>query len=63
MKPIDPGQGEAPARILLRRTPDGLWIVRDEMDRRGGRFHDRRAALRFASREFGPAARIIDAAR
>ncbi len=65
MRPINPSQVEAltrtPAadRVHVRPTPSGLWIVRDEMDRRGGRFQDRKSALRFARREFGPAARIF----
>ncbi len=37
----------------------GNWIVRDEMDSRGGLFTNRKVALKFARREFGPDTQII----
>ena len=65
VKPINPSTAEgltrAPRtdRVHVRRTTSGLWTVRDELDRRGGLFQDLKSALRFARREFGPAARIV----
>lgn len=47
------------ARAHLRECPSGAWIVHDEADRRGGRFADRRSALKFAKREFGANTHII----
>lgn len=49
----------APDRIHVSETPKGAWIVRDEADRRGGFFQDRRAAYRFIRDEFGRDAEII----
>ena len=47
------------ARAHLRECPSGSWRVHDDADRRGGLFADRRSALKFARREFGPNTQII----
>lgn len=49
----------AEIHVLVRVTPSGAWIVHDEIERRGGRFRDRHAALRFIRREFGLRTRVI----
>lgn len=49
----------APDRIHVSETSKGTWIVRDEADRRGGFFQDRRAAFRFIRDEFGRNAEIV----
>jgi hypothetical protein len=43
-------------RILI--APSGAWLVRDDLDHRGGRFRNRASALRFIRREFGFDARL-----
>jgi len=47
------------ARLYLRETPLGRWVVRDEHDRCGGTFVTQVAALKFVRSEFGANARII----
>lgn len=49
----------APDRIHVSETPKGGWFVRDEADRRGGFFQDRRSAFRFIRDEFGQNAEIV----
>jgi hypothetical protein len=46
------------ARLHMRQTRQGTWMVRDEDDRRGGSFVTREAALKFIRREFGAGAEI-----
>jgi hypothetical protein len=38
---------------LLLRSPSGIWIVRDESNRRGGYFRDRASARAFIRSELG----------
>jgi hypothetical protein len=47
------------ARITLRETAAGAWIVRDEEDRHGGRFVTRKDAMRYIRTQFGPDAEIV----
>jgi hypothetical protein len=49
----------ASARLHLRETRSGAWIVRDEGNRRGGSFFTLAAALKFIRTEFGAGAQII----
>ena len=49
--------------VHLRETGSGHWIVHDEMNRKGGRFVDRRAAMNFIRRELGLRARAVSAAQ
>jgi len=49
------------ARLYLRESPLGRWIVRDEHDRCGGIFSTQEAALKFVRSEFGANAQIITA--
>jgi hypothetical protein len=39
--------------IHVHEVENGIWIVHDELDRKGGCFRDRAAALRFVDDEFG----------
>jgi hypothetical protein len=45
--------------VHLRETRNGHWIIRNENDRKGGRFADRRAAMNFIRRELGLRARPV----
>ncbi len=54
LDPTQPG-----ARAHLRECPSGAWIVHDDANRRGGRFADRRSAVKFVRREFGANSQII----
>lgn len=47
--------------LHLRETRSGHWIVHDDMNRNGGRFVDRRAAMNFIRRELGLRARAVSA--
>ena len=47
------------ARIYVRIQPSGLWDIQDEMNRRGGRFIDRKSALQFIRHEFGTGAQLV----
>lgn len=49
-------------RVLMRETATGQWTVRDEQDRKGGIFYNRKAALAFIRREFGDAEIVMEAA-
>jgi hypothetical protein len=49
--------------VHLRETGSGHWIVHDEMNRKGGRFVDRRAAMNFIRRELGLRARAVTASQ
>ena len=49
----------ARARLYLRETRLGTWVVREESDRRGGSFFTLGAALKFIRREFGADAHVI----
>lgn len=46
------------ARLYMRETRAGTWVVREDDDRRGGSFFTREAALRFIRSEFGADAQI-----
>ena len=46
-------------RAHVLEGPAGLWTVRDDLDRRGGLFNDRKAAFKFIRREFGENAEVI----
>ncbi len=39
--------------VFLREVRDGVWIVHDESDTKGGCFRDRASAFKFALDEFG----------
>ena len=47
------------ARLTLRETAAGAWIVRDAEDRHGGRFVTRKAAMKYIRAQFGPDAEIV----
>ncbi len=47
------------ARLHLRQTRSGAWVVRDDADCRGGCFLTLAAALKFISTEFGAGALVI----
>ena len=47
------------ARVILRETAAGAWIVRDEEDRHGGCFVTRKAAMKYIRTQFGPDAEIV----
>jgi hypothetical protein len=49
--------------VHLRETRSGHWIVHDDMNRKGGRFVDRRAAMNFIRRELGLRARAVAASQ
>jgi hypothetical protein len=60
---IDTVQSEAPLtsgpRVYVREARDGIWLVHDEDDRKGGCFRNRQAAFQFVEDEFGSEAEII----
>jgi len=39
--------------VFLREMRDGMWIVHDETDTKGGCFRDRASAFKFVAEEFG----------
>jgi hypothetical protein len=39
--------------VFLREMRDGMWIVHDETDSKGGCFRDRASAFKFVADEFG----------
>jgi hypothetical protein len=45
--------------VHVREVRNGVWIVHDELDRKGGCFRDRTAALRFVDDEFGKDAATV----
>jgi hypothetical protein len=45
--------------VHVREVGNGVWIVHDELDRKGGCFRDRAAALRFVNDEFGKDAAMV----
>lgn len=47
------------ARLLLRETRDGTWVVQDEGGHRGGCFFTREAARKFIRDEFGADALVL----
>jgi len=51
--------GQSGISAYVSQAPSGTWLVQDEMDRRGGRFNDRKAALKFVRDEFGPNTDIV----
>jgi hypothetical protein len=50
---------EAGPRVYVREARDGIWLVHDEDDRKGGCFRNRQAAFQFVEDEFGPRAEIV----
>jgi hypothetical protein len=52
-------QHNSSRRVFVRVAPSGAWIISDERDRRGGRFRDRAAAMRFIRREFGQEVELV----
>jgi hypothetical protein len=46
-------------RVYVREVKSGVWIVHDELDRKGGRFCDRATALQFVNDEFGKDATTV----
>ncbi len=46
--------------VFLREVRDGLWIVHDESDSKGGCFRDRASAFKFVANEFGAGRRDGD---
>ena len=51
--------GPAGARVYVRETGAGIWIVHDEDDSKGGCFRNHQTACRFAVDEFGADAEIV----
>src|SRR5262249_43375470 len=47
------------AAVHVIETSAGAWLVRDELDRKGGHFRNRVAAFKFIRQEFGPDARTL----
>lgn len=47
--------------VYLRETREGHWIIQDEKGRKGGRFVDRRAAIKYIRRELGLRAQPVSA--
>jgi hypothetical protein len=45
--------------LHVRETRHGIWVVREESDRRGGSFFTYEAALKFIRNEFGTDAQIV----
>jgi len=54
-----PASGRSGARLHMRETRSGNWIVQDASGRRGGCFFTYEAALKFIRSEFGPNAQIV----
>ncbi len=55
------GNAEVRTRLYLLETRPGMWVVREENDRRGGVFVTQAAALKFIRSEFGARALIVAA--
>ena len=51
--------GPLGARVYVRETGAGIWIVHDEDDSKGGCFRHHQTACRFAEAEFGADAEIV----
>ncbi len=49
------------ARVFLRKTQLGAWVVGEGNGRRGGIFFTQEAALKFIRSEFGADAQIVAA--
>jgi hypothetical protein len=47
------------ARLLLRETRYGTWVVQDDGGHRGGCFFTQEAARKFISHEFGAEALVL----
>jgi hypothetical protein len=57
---IAPRQARPTAtRLYLSETRHGAWVVRDEKDRRGGRFFTYEGAMKYIRTEFGAVAQIV----
>jgi hypothetical protein len=60
---IDTVQSRTPLttgpRVYIREARDGIWLVHDEDDRKGGCFRNRQAAFQFVEDEFGLQAEIV----